>query len=434
MSHSLEQVAGELTRCNKCGFCTSVCPTFQVTGLETQVTRGRISLLQDVLAGTLTLAEASISFDSCLLCEACMSVCAPKVDISKVISAARADLRRSRRPPWTKRLVLRGLLPRPDALRWVVALGAIAERLGLRRLAERLGLLGSGATRASRVTPPLSLTGARRLIGRPPRPAGQPRARVAYYVTCAKDALFAEAARATVDVLVANGVEVVLPEVSCCGLPHHSAGDLEGTTRQARRNLAALRDLEVDAILVDDGSCGAHLRHLPELLAGQPEASAAAAVAAKIQDLAVFLERLGPAPMREVRARVTWMDSCSFKHGLRLGSLPGDDPRLPPSLAVRRLLSRIPGVVQVQAPESTQCCGGAGAIMIEQPALSDLLLEAKLDDLSRGTPDIIVAGSPSCVMQLRRGARERSSPIRVLYLSELLAMAYRSPDRGGGAA
>lgn len=434
MNESLRAVADELVRCNKCGFCTSVCPTFHVTGLETQVTRGRISLLQDVLAGTLTIADASLSFDSCLLCEACLSVCAPKVDIGKVVSAARAELRLARPPSWTQRLVLRGLLPRPRALRWVAALGATAERLGLRWLAERLGLLRGIAARASRITPPLALTGARRLIGRPPRPAAEPRARVAYYVTCAKDTLFAEAARATVDVLAANGVEVLLPRISCCGLPHHSAGDLEGMTQQARRNLAVLRDLEVDAILVDDGSCGAHLRQLPVILAGGPEAAAAAAVAAKIQDLAGFLERLGPAPMREVRARVTWMDSCSFKHGLGLGTLPGDDASLPPSLAVRRLLSRIPGIVQVQPPESTQCCGGAGAIMINQPELSDLLLETKLRDLCGATPDLIVASSPSCVMQLRRGLRARSSTTRVLYLSELLAMAYRSEPRPGDAA
>lgn len=434
MNERLQMAAGELARCNKCGFCTAVCPTFQATGLETQVTRGRVSLLQDVLAGTLTIADASLSFDSCLLCEACMSVCAPKVDIGKVVSAARAELQLARRPSWMRRLVLRGLLPRPRALRLMVALGAVTDRLGLRWLAYRLGLLRGGAARASEVTPPLALTGARRLIGRPARPAGKARAKVAYYVTCAKDALFAEAARATVDVLVANGVEVVLPEVSCCGLPHHSAGDLEGMTQQARRNLAVLRALEVDAILVDDGSCGAHLRHLPEVLADGPDATAAAAVAAKIQDLAVFLERLGPTPMREVRARVTWMDSCSFKHGLRLGSLPRDDATLPPAQAVRRLLSRIPGIVQVQPPESTQCCGGAGAIMIDQPELSDLLLETKLRDLCAATPDLIVASSPSCVMQLRRGMRARSSAARVLYLSELLAMAYRSDHRPGDAA
>ncbi len=434
MNECLRAVADELVRCNKCGFCTSVCPTFRITGLETQVTRGRISLLQDVLAGTLTIADASLSFDSCLLCEACLSMCAPKVDIGKVVAAARAELCLARRPSWTQRLVLRGLLPRPWALRWAVALGAMAERLGLRTLAERLGLLRGSAARASRVTPPLSLRGARRLIGRPRRPAGKPRARVAYYVTCAKDALFAEAARATVDVLVANGVEVLLPRVSCCGLPHHSAGDLEGVTQQARRNLAVLRGLEVDAILVDDGSCGAHLRHLPEILADGPDAAAAAAVAAKVEDLAGFLEGLGPSPMHEVRARVTWMDSCSFKHGLRLGSLPGDDATLPPSLAVRRLLSRIPGIVQVQPPESTQCCGGAGAIMIDQPELSDLLLETKLRDLCAATPDLIVASSPSCVMQLRRGLRARALATRVLYLSELLAMAYRSDRRTGGSA
>ena len=44
-------VQAELDRCNKCGFCMAGCPTYKAQPLEWLVTRGRVSLIQDVLAG-----------------------------------------------------------------------------------------------------------------------------------------------------------------------------------------------------------------------------------------------------------------------------------------------------------------------------------------------------------------------------------------------
>lgn len=420
MDDYLSLVARELERCNKCGFCTAVCPTFQATGMETQVTRGRVSLLQDVRAGTLTLAEAAISFDTCLLCEACLSVCPPKVDIGALVSAARGQLRAEQGIHPVERFVLRTVLPWPRLLRLATEAGALADRLGLRAVAGRLGLLKGTLGRAARVGPRLALKGARSAIGTFHQPsATKPRARVAYYITCIKDAVYPDVARAAVAVLRANDVEVVLPQVSCCGLPHHSAGDLQGMKQQARRNLAALADLDVDAIILDDGSCTAHLLHLPEILAGDPEEETARRVAAKIRDLAVFLEELGPAPMGALNARVTWHDSCSHKHGIQ-SARAGQHP----TEAARRLIRRIPGITFVEAPPSTECCGGAGAIMIKQPETSDLVLEQKFAALDSTQPDYIVASAPSCVMQLQRGARERGSAARVVFLAELLALTY----------
>lgn len=402
----LDPIAAELDRCNKCGFCQSACPTFKVTGFEWHVTRGRVSLAQDMLAGTIAVddPEATEAIDSCLVCGACIDACPPQIQIHDIIYAVRRARVAKRGLSLVQRVVLRGLLPRPGLLGAAARMAYVGERLGLRRLAART-LTGTLA-RAAATGPKLPGTTARRLIGRL-EPLAQPRARVAYFIACTKEFVFPRAARATVEVLRRNGVEVVLPDAVCCGLPSQSAGDLAGAQAFARRNLAYLTGLDVDAIICDEGSCTAHLNDYPELLAGTPDEAAARKLAAQIKDLSAFLDELGPVPMTQpLNATVTWHDPCSMRHYLKITEPP------------RRLLKAIPGVTFVEAADAGMCCGGAGAVMITQPELSDEVLSVKTRAFQATGADYVVTSSPSCVMQLERGGS------KVLYLSELLAMAY----------
>ena len=412
----LDSLVGELSRCNKCGFCMTACPTYQVSGLEWLVTRGRVSLIQDAQAGALPVADLSEAVDTCLLCEACVSVCPPAIDIGHLVTRARAEMLAQRGGArGLRRFIYRGLLGRPALLHLAARLAGAAERLGLRDWAARRGLLRRWPLleRAHAAGPRLSGRLARDLIDTRLQPRGPRRARVAYFIGCSKDMVFPAAARATFNVLLVNGVEVVIPRVACCGLPAHSGGDLAGARLLARRNLRALERLAVDAIICDEGSCTGHLLDYPELLRGTPDEARARRVAAQVQDFGAFLDALGPLPMpRAVSARITWHDPCSLRHGLKLHEAP------------RRLLRRIPGATYVEAPGAEMCCGGAGAIMLTQPELSDQVLGLKMDGLGETAADCYVTASPSCALQLQRGVRDRGLPARVLYLSEILAEAY----------
>lgn len=56
--------------------------------------------------------------------------------------------------------------------------------------------------------------------------------------------------------------------------------------------------------------------------------------------------------------------------------------------------------------------------MVTQPELSDDILKIKTEGFKATGADYVITSSPSCVMQITRGGA------KVLYLSELLAMAY----------
>jgi len=417
----LDPLLAELSRCNKCGFCMTACPTYKATGLEWHVTRGRVSLIQDAQAGILPLAELGDAIDTCLLCNACVGVCPPAIDIGELVTHTRAAmLAEQGGVRGVRRFIYRTLLGRPGVLHAAARLAGAAEYLGLRDLAARSGLLRRWPLlqRAHAVGPRLSGRLARDLIDPRLQPRGPRRARVAYFIGCSKDAVFPRAARATHQVLLMNGVEVVIPRVTCCGLPAHSGGDFAGVRLLARRNLDALERLgAVDAIVCDEGSCTAHLLDYPELLKETPDYDRARRLAAKVQDFAAFLDALGPLPMpRAVNARLTWHDPCSLRHGLKLHEPP------------RRLLRRVPGATFLEASEAEVCCGGAGAYMLTQPDLSDQVLARKMENLAATAADYYVTASPSCAMQLERGVRERGLGARVLYLSEVLAEAYGVAD------
>ena len=58
--------------------------------------------------------------------------------------------------------------------------------------------------------------------------------------------------------------------------------------------------------------------------------------------------------------------------------------------------------------------------------MSEQVLALKMDALEAADPDLIASGNPGCLMQLRRGVRERGLRARVVHPIELLDQAYGS--------
>ena len=407
----------ELDRCNKCGFCMAVCPTYKAEPLEWLVTRGRVSLLQDVLAGTLSPDDPGVreAVDTCLKCRACVSVCPPQIQIDQLILYARASRRERQGLSLPERAIYHGLLANPNLFRGAVAIGYVAEKSGLRGFAERSGLLRPlGLARAAEVGPSFPRESGRQLISKArksDRPLPSPRDRVVYFLGCAKNYLYGDAALATWRVLRRNGVQATLPRVACCGLPAHSAGDLDGARALARRNLRILSHTQ-GAIVVDESSCASHLKHLPELFEGLPEEREMRALAERVVDITVYLDKLDIETPGYLAGNVAWHDPCHLRHYDGITEAP------------RNLLRAIPGTTLVESTLEPGCCGGAGAILLTQPELSDAILERRLAGFRAAGAEAIIAGGPSCVTQYRRA----KDGLPVYYLSEYLEKAYEAGE------
>ncbi len=274
-------IQAELDRCNKCGFCMAGCPTYGAAPFEWLVTRGRVALLQDVVEGRIGADDPGVleAIDSCLKCRACVAYCPPRIQIDKLVGYARSTRRQRTGFSLVERFLYRILLASPGLFRALVGMGYIAERIGLRHLVTESGVLKVWPVlqRAAETGPVFPAHSGRALIEAEQHrlgPVGRRRESVVYFMGCAKNNLYGAAAAATFRVLHRNGVEVEVPRVVCCGLPCHSAGDLEGARRLARRNLAVLNRTGARTIVVDESSCCSHLRHLGDLFAGMPEEGA----------------------------------------------------------------------------------------------------------------------------------------------------------------
>src|SRR5437762_2938016 len=124
----------DLQQCIRCGMCLQACPTYLLTGLETESPRGRIHLMDALAKGRAEATDrATLHLDRCLGCRACEAVCPSGVVYGKLIELTRAEIA-TRRPSRLRDLALRGVLARPRVLGLVAAVGSLYERLGIRAL------------------------------------------------------------------------------------------------------------------------------------------------------------------------------------------------------------------------------------------------------------------------------------------------------------
>ncbi|HEY8643575.1 MAG TPA: 4Fe-4S dicluster domain-containing protein, partial [Candidatus Dormibacteraeota bacterium] len=131
----------DLATCVHCGLCLNACPTFRVTGLETESPRGRIYLMTQWKRGQLPFTEdLARHIDLCLGCRTCEGVCPSGVPYGRIIEHGRAEVERLRSkttaPAATRTLargVMRELLPYPRRLRAAGGFTRAAQRLGLTR-------------------------------------------------------------------------------------------------------------------------------------------------------------------------------------------------------------------------------------------------------------------------------------------------------------
>ncbi|HEX7972941.1 MAG TPA: heterodisulfide reductase-related iron-sulfur binding cluster [Anaerolineales bacterium] len=417
------EMAHLLQQCIHCGLCLQACPTYMVFGTETDSPRGRISLIRAASEGRIGLEGAfQEHIDLCLACRACETACPSGVQYGALVETARIAIEQNRRPAWPERLArwlaLRQLMPHVGRLKVIARLGLLYQAVGLSRLVRALDFLPGPLKTLEGMLPPLP---ARYPDYRRPAPARGPRrGKVAFFYGCVQEAFLADVNAATVRVLQENGYDVHFPpQQTCCGAAQLHLGELELTLKLARQNIDALLDAGSEpytAIINNAGGCGAALKEYAHLLKDDPlYAEKARRFVGKVEDISEFLVEQGWAPPRgEVRARITYSDSCHLRHAQRVIQQPRD------------LLRAIPGIELVELSRPDLCCGSAGVYNLVQTEAANAILDQKMQDIAATRADLIVAANTGCYFQLLYGARRAGYRARVVHLVELLDQSYQA--------
>ena len=384
----------DLATCVHCGLCLDACPTFRITGLETESPRGRIYLMTQWKRGSLPFDEAQVRhIDLCLGCRTCEGVCPSGVPYGRIIESGRADVEDARRPSFKRlasRTALRQLVGHPRRLRAAGAAARVAQKVGLTSIA-----------RSGRMLPPL-VPQFRRPPGNIAHATGRMRHRVAFLVGCVMPILYPQSHAAAVRLLQLAGCDVWFPpDERCCGALFAHNGDLEGAERLRKANMRAYSAGEFDALVVDSAGCGAHLKDFYPELKG------------RVKDLTEWLAEIGlPEPARELSIRVTYQDACHLAHAQRIKKQPRD------------LISSLQGVQLIEMRHPDICCGAAGLYSTLEPEMSNRILQEKLDDVLATRADLLAVSNPGCQMQLAAGLRARGSAMTVEHVAETLLRAY----------
>src|SRR5262249_552819 len=118
------------------------------------------------------------------------------------------------------------------------------------------------------------------------------------------------------------------------------------------------------------------------------------------------------APAREIRAIVTYQDSCHLAHGQKVRSAP------------RKLLASVPGLTIKEMRLSDLCCGSAGIYNVLHTDMSMQVLQKKMDVVNATGAERIATANPGCMLQLRAGVEKWGRGQRVSHVIEILDEAY----------
>ncbi|MCG3204477.1 MAG: Lactate utilization protein A [Elusimicrobia bacterium] len=416
--------------CNRCGFCTSYCPTYKTTGNEALSPRGRNQLFRALLEGKVqNSAAAKSSIDTCLLCGECTSVCFSEVPTAQLMMTARHYLNKEGGAPWGIKFFIEKILCFPQRLKWVLKFFFFLKKLGLPFLLRKSGLLGRyfpSAEAADALMDHVSLkflleysSANKRFVpkGDPTRqsPSLPPfqRTRVAYMPVCGSQYLLPDIGLATLKLFDLLKVDVVIPEALCCGLPASSSGFTSQALHMAKENVGRFEKGHYESIVVDDTSCAAQLKEWPTLFQNDLEwLKRAQDISQRVRGLSSFFIEKGLTNHLKLAGwtggPVAYHDPCKAQYGLKSTQPPRD------------LLSAIPRLMIVPIHDSDQCCGGGGSFSVTHPKLSRSILDEKIKNIVESGCKIVVTSSVSCLIQLSSGLRKQGSSIEALHITEFL--------------
>ena len=240
-------------------------------------------------------------------------------------------------------------------------------------------------------------------------PDSRDRKKIAYFYGCYANTNEVDVGRATVQVLEANGFEIILPPQRCCGIPMLGNGDFKGARKMGLYNVPSLhRTIRsgVD-IVFSSTSCGHMIKHEYSRLLSIPGSEE---VAAHTSDLFEFLRNLretGNLNMhfKELPQKVAYFAPCHLR-SLGIGL---------PALEILRL---IPGL-QMDNVEA-DCCGLGGTFGFkkEKYEISEEIGRDLKEAIGHLKPEIVLSDCEGCRMQIRH-----LTGLRVLHPIQILREA-----------
>lgn len=372
-------LAEELAVCARCGYCLSVCPTYEGVGWESASPRARVRLAHQLHAQARwgTDSPGMLRLYQCTLCSRCSQVCPLGIDLRQVWLAARQEAVSYGVAPAKLKQMWQAVsaqsnvfdLPNQERSEWLLYMEDAPEALDQRQEAEIVYFVGCVSSFS---------------------PAAQP-------IT---EAFTRVMAAAGLDFAIMGQAE------RCCGYPLIAAGMLEEAHALRQHNMAMVRAMGARMVVFNCPSCALTWQEF--YAAGLPDVKLLHAT----QFLADLAES-GRLKVGEYSLTVTYHDPCDLGRNSQVYDAP------------RRALAAIPGLRWLEAEENRAiglCCGGGGDLEMTDPALAAHVATKTLKKLAAPGVEAIVTACPQCV-RMFKSAAEDEGPIEVLDVVQVVERA-----------
>ena len=243
--------------------------------------------------------------------------------------------------------------------------------------------------------------------------------KINFMATCLCDAIFADAAECSVQILKKFGCDIIFPESqTCCGQPAFNSGDFESARKVIMHTIDAFGGNDYP-VVVPSGSCAAMLFDSALIAfkdADKTKFEKVAHFARRVWELNDFLvnalgvEKIGG----KLKARIAVHNSCHTKNT--------GTPE-----AMKKLLESIDGVELAQY-NADGCCGFGGTFSVVFPQLSEEVGIKKVDNILACKPDIITAADTSCLLHQYGIAKRRG----LEYPAKHVCQVYVEAMKNGG--
>jgi len=242
--------------------------------------------------------------------------------------------------------------------------------------------------------------------------------KVAFYSGCLIDFAYPEMGEKLVRILNKAGYNVTFPKgQTCCGAPARYNGAYEVAAGNAKDNIKALLQDEVEYVISACPTCTVALKEefieTFESLGQRDMLPKARRLATKTMDFSSFVKQLvdeGKLSFKEGQTlgAITYHDSCHLKRTLHAEKDP------------RELLTKA-GYEIKEMFECDMCCGMGGSYSLKFPEISKPILTRKLANIKSTGTSTVAMDCPGCVMQIKGGFDKDGTRVTVKHTVELLA-------------
>lgn len=245
---------------------------------------------------------------------------------------------------------------------------------------------------------------------------------VALFITCLTDQYYPQVGVAITKILEKLDCQVVFPEgQTCCGQPFFNNGFHDESARLAKRFIEIFEPY--DYIVSPSGSCVAMVREqYHELLHHDPDWSdRMEKVRSRTFEFVEFLTKVLKVNFKSYALpqvqRMTFHYTCHSRGiGLKDEAV--------------QLLKQIGNVEFVPMEKSDQCCGFGGTFALKYPAISEAIVEDKVNCIQATQARTTVCNDAGCTMNISGMCNRRGVNTEVRHIAQILAEAMGIDTRG----